>query len=307
MIKSQKIGTTVGVGILIAIFAFTIFNEPGNRVTGFVTAANGTNYDVEFCVREGYSNVSGTSYDFIGSIGCPISGDFSIALDPSKGIANKGDIRFVNVTIGQLGGAFASVSLSASGLPANASVTFSPTNCISPCYSNLSISTSAFSPEGQYNISVSGSSLSATKVLVYNLTVLPSGTPATCGAPTTCDAGETQSNCASDCFTTASMPSPVSPGQIVTVSVEFHDFRYLANGKVSLDLRFDSKTGTAWNVANGCNIGGVKLGPVSENGAIAWPSGTISEDGHFKITTLCTIPSSISSGPHILFATPTIY
>jgi hypothetical protein len=49
------------------------------------------------------------------------------------------------------------------------------------------------------------------------------------------------------------------------------------------------------------------MGPSSGGGAIQWPSGTISENGHFKITALCTIPNSIISGSHTLFATPTIF
>jgi hypothetical protein len=101
------------------------------------------------------------------------------------------------------------------------------------------------------------------------------------------------------------MPSSVSPGEVVSVSVEFRDFRYLANGKVKIDLSIDGTT--TWNVTNGCSIGGIKMGPSSGGGAIQWPSGTISENGHFKITALCTIPNSISSGSHTLFATPTIF
>jgi hypothetical protein len=169
----------------------------------------------------------------------------------------------------------------------------------------MTVVTTALTPVASTLITVKATSGSIVKSTTYNLTVLPSSGIATCGN-SVCESPETQSSCASDCFTTANMPSPVSPGQIVTIIIEFRDFRYLANGKVSLDLRFDSISGVAWNAANGCSIGGVKLGPTSGGGVIAWPSGTTSENGHFKITALCTIPSSISSGAHTLFATPII-
>lgn len=236
---------------------------------------------------------------------CLDSSEFSMGIDPAAGVANKGDVKTVNVSVNVTGTGYA--QLQATGLPAGTTASFSPASCGSTCYSNASINTTASTPDGSSIVTIKAVSGGVEKAAAYNLTVLASGIPATCGAPTTCDSGETQSNCASDCFTTTSMPSPVSPGQIVAIIVEFNDFRYLANGKVSLDLRFDSVSGTAWNSANGCSIGGVKLGPTNSGGTVAWPSGTTSENGHFEITTLCTIPSSISNGAHTLFATPTIY
>jgi hypothetical protein len=97
----------------------------------------------------------------------------------------------------------------------------------------------------------------------------------------------------------------VTPGEIVAVSVEFRDFRYIAGDNVKINLNLDGTT--AWSAANGCSFGGVKLGLSSAGGATAWPSGTISQDGYFKILTMCTIPSGLSAGSHTLVATPTIY
>jgi len=231
--------------------------------------------------------------------------DFTIALDPTVGLANKGDVKDVNVTATLISGNALPVGFSTTNLPTGVIASFSPASCTPPCYSKATITTTSSTPTGSTLLTIGGTAATVSKTANYNLTVLPSSGIATCGN-SVCESPETQFSCASDCFTTANMPSPVSPGQIVTIIIEFRDFRYLANGKVSLDLRFDSISGVAWNAANGCNIGGVKLGPTSGGGAIAWPSGTTSENGHFKITALCTIPSSISSGAHTLFATPTI-
>lgn len=231
---------------------------------------------------------------------CP--SNYTISLDPPVGVANIGDNKTTNVSLSLLSGSVYVTSLSASNVPSGASVAFSPASCTPPCYSNATINTSGASG-GSYNISFNSDAYGIPRSAGYNLTIVS----ASCNGDLVCDYPETQSSCSSDCFTTASMPSPVSPGQIVTIIVEFEDSRYLAGGKVSLDLRFDSTTGTAWDSSNGCSIGGVKLGPTNSGGTTAWPSGTTSENGHFEVTSLCTIPSSISNGAHTLFATPTIY
>jgi len=229
--------------------------------------------------------------------------DFNVSLDPTKGLANRGDVKNSNVSLSVVAGT-SSVSLSASGVPAGTAVSFSPTSCSPNCYSNMTVNTSATTPLGSSIISVTGTSGSLVRSKTYNLTVLPSSGIASCGN-LVCNYPETQVSCASDCNTTATLPSPVTPGEIVTISVEFWDFRYLAGGKVRVDLSIDGAT--VWNAANGCSIGGVKLGPTSGSGTTAWPSGTVSEDGHFKVTALCTVPSSISAGAHTLSATPTIF
>lgn len=232
-------------------------------------------------------------------VDCP-SG-YSVSLDPSAGNANAGDNKTVNVSLSLSSGSAYVTSLSASGVPAGAGVVFSPPSCTPSCYSNATITTSG-AAAGSYNISFDASAGGTLRSAVYNLTVLSSSL--TCGNAV-CESPETQTSCPADCFTTASMPSPVTPGEIVSVTVEFDDFRYLADGKVKIDLSIDGTT--PWTASNGCNIGGVKLGPTTSGDAVAWPSGTTSEDGHFEITSICTIPSSISSGAHTLFATPTIY
>ncbi|MBI4894264.1 MAG: hypothetical protein HY833_00815 [Candidatus Aenigmarchaeota archaeon] len=233
---------------------------------------------------------------------CP--GNFSLTVSPSVGVANRGDLKDVNVSVNLTSGYGYPVLLSAAGTPNGTTSTFTPASCTPNCYSNMTVNTSSSTPIGSSIITVSGTSGSITRSGTYNLTVLPSTGLLACGN-LACDYPETQSSCASDCSTTTSIPSPVTPGEVVAVSVEFYDFRYLADGNVKINLNLDGTT--VWSAANGCSFGGVKLGPSSTGGATAWPSGTTSENGHFKIVTLCTIPSSLSAGSHTLVATPTIY
>jgi len=234
---------------------------------------------------------------------CVVPFDFNVSLGTTSGIANRGDVKNSNVSVSLVTGS-GSTSLSASSVPTGTVVSFSPTSCSPNCYSNMTINTSATTPLGSSIISVTGTSGALVRSNTYNLTVLPSSGIATCGN-LACDYPETQVSCPSDCFTNTSMPSPVTPGEIVSISAEFHDFRYLANEKVRIDLKIDGTT--PWTPSNGCIIGGVKMGPSSTGGATAWPSGTTSQDGYFKVTALCTMPAALSAGAHTLSATPTIF
>lgn len=240
------------------------------------------------------------------SSGLCVSGtcsDFSLSIDPTAGSANKGDSKSINATVTQITGS-PTVTFSATGLPTGASASFSPTSCAPNCYSNATITTSASTPTGSHSVSVRATTGSLVKTSTYTLTVLQDAPIATCGN-SVCESPETQTTCSSDCVTNTTIPSPVSPSDTVTIGVEFYDFRYAAGGKVKIDLSIDGTT--AWNPTNGCFFGGQKLAATAGNGAIAWPVGTVSESGHFKIVTTCTLPSTISAGAHTLIATPTIY
>ena len=236
---------------------------------------------------------------------CLSSSQFDMSIDPTQGIANKGDVKDVNVSLTITGSGYA--QLSAESVPSGTTAAFSPASCgTADCYSNATFTTSVSSTEGWDEITIKATSGSEEKNAIYNLTILTDNVTATCGSPTTCDYPETQSSCSSDCQTTASIPSPVSPGDIVTVTVEFYDSRYVADGKVKIDMVINPE-GTSWTPANGCFFGGQKMGSVASGNIIAWPPGTVSEDGHFRISTTCTLPSSISAGSHTLVATPTIF
>lgn len=229
--------------------------------------------------------------------------DFSISVDPANGAANKGDSKDVNASLALVSGSAAAATLTAENLPVGATASFTPTSCSPNCYSNVTIATTAATPVGWQLITIKGTSGSLVKTATYNLTVL--GTSTTCGN-LVCEYPETQSTCSADCKTTANIPSPVAPGDIVAVSVEFYDFRYLANQKVQIDLKINPEN-LAWTPANGCFFGGKIMGPAASGSVIQWPAGTVSQDGHFKITTTCAIPGTIAAGAHTLVATPTIF
>ena len=233
---------------------------------------------------------------------CPADcSDFNITIDPVDGVANIDDVKDVNVSLTST--TTVPVSLSAEGLPLDTVATFSPTSCGGDCYSNASIDTSNTTPTGTHSITIRGTLGSLEKTQTYSLEIIPDS----CNSNSVCEYPETQSSCSNDCNTTALIPSPVSPGDPVTVTVEFYDFRYEEDDKVKIDMIINPE-GTAWVPSNGCFFGGKKMGAVADSdGTIAWPAGTTSEDGHLRISTTCTLPSSISAGSHTLIATPTIF
>lgn len=106
--------------------------------------------------------------------------------------------------------------------------------------------------------------------------------------------------------TVVTMPFSIVPDQEVPVSVEIFSCDYVAGSPVMLDLSI-LPDNLPWDSSLGCSIGGVAIGPAGGTAPVVWPDGTISEDGHFKVSTTCKIPSVIEAGSHILRATPTIY
>ena len=82
-------------------------------------------------------------------------------------------------------GAAQAVTLSAAGLPAGATASFSPTAVTSGGSSTLTLSTSASTPSGTYPITITGTGTTATHTTSYSLTV---------SSTTTCAAGNKLAN-----------------------------------------------------------------------------------------------------------------
>ncbi|MEV6986450.1 M28 family peptidase [Sphaerisporangium sp. NPDC051017] len=104
--------------------------------------------------------------------GTPSSRDFSISASPSSGSVTAG--QSVSTTIGTTttAGAAQTVTFSSvSGLPSGATATFTPTSVTSGGSSTLAISTSASTPTGTYDLTVTGTGETATHTASYTLTV----------------------------------------------------------------------------------------------------------------------------------------
>jgi hypothetical protein len=118
--------------------------------------------------------------------------DFAVAAAPASQTVSPGSPTTYNVTVTPSGGFSGSVSLSATGLPAGATASFSPNPATGT--SNLSVTTSTTTPVGSYALTITGTSgtlaHSTTVTLVvsqpdFSLSATPTSRTVTPGGSTT--------------------------------------------------------------------------------------------------------------------------
>lgn len=110
--------------------------------------------------------------------GVPPPFDFSISVDPDSGSAIQGDSTSPStVTATLTSGTSQAVSFYVgSGLPSGASDSFNPSGCNPTCSSFMTISTSATTPVGTYQLTVCGTTGTITRCYsYYELTVIEAG------------------------------------------------------------------------------------------------------------------------------------
>src|SRR5207247_685281 len=96
--------------------------------------------------------------------------NFSLANGGNQSVV-QGATASNTITATLLSGKSRSVSFSASGLPAGASATFSPTACNPTCATTLTLATTASTPTGPSTITVTGSGGGLTRTTTFTLTV----------------------------------------------------------------------------------------------------------------------------------------
>ncbi|WP_406077806.1 S8 family peptidase [Micromonospora sp. NBC_00858] len=107
--------------------------------------------------------------------GTPPANDFSVSVSPTSGSTAQGGSVTATVGTATTAGSAQSVSLSASGLPAGTTASFSPSTVTSGGSSTLTIATSASTPAGSYPVTITGSGAAGTRTATYTLTVTGSG------------------------------------------------------------------------------------------------------------------------------------
>ncbi|MBB5958065.1 hypothetical protein FHS29_004673 [Saccharothrix tamanrassetensis] len=101
--------------------------------------------------------------------------DFAMAVSPSSGAVDPGGSTPATVTTSVVSGTAEGVALSASGLPAGATATFSPASVTAGGSAQVTIATSNTTPAGTYPVTVTGTAPSATRSSTLTLTVNPVG------------------------------------------------------------------------------------------------------------------------------------
>ncbi|MBB5933084.1 M28 family peptidase [Streptomyces zagrosensis] len=107
-------------------------------------------------------------------------GDFSVSVSPATGSVDPGSAATATIGTSTTSGEAQSVTLSASGAPAGANVTFTPSSVTSGASSTMKVTTSASTAPGTYTITVTAKG-SATHTAQYTLTV--NGSNPSPGAP----------------------------------------------------------------------------------------------------------------------------
>ncbi|RKT52854.1 M4 family metallopeptidase [Saccharothrix australiensis] len=97
--------------------------------------------------------------------------DFAIALDPNNGDTNAGGAVSTTVGTKVTAGESQKVVLSASGLPAGTTATFTPATIAAGESAKLSLATSATTPAGTYSVSVTGTGGDVARSATYTLRV----------------------------------------------------------------------------------------------------------------------------------------
>ncbi|MEU6075347.1 proprotein convertase P-domain-containing protein, partial [Micromonospora sp. NPDC047074] len=102
---------------------------------------------------------------------CPVGNDFSVAVSPNAGAVNPGGSVTATVSTAVTNGSAQTVTLSATGLPAGATASFSPASVTSGGSATLTVATTASTAPGTYAITVNGAGAEVTRSATYELTV----------------------------------------------------------------------------------------------------------------------------------------
>ncbi|MEU3402230.1 glycosyl hydrolase family 18 protein [Streptomyces filamentosus] len=97
--------------------------------------------------------------------------DFSVAVAPASGTVTAGSSTAATVSTAVTAGSARTVSLSASGLPAGVTASFAPASVTAGGSSTLTLSTTAATVSGTYQIAVTASGPSAVHTATYTLTI----------------------------------------------------------------------------------------------------------------------------------------
>jgi serine protease len=100
--------------------------------------------------------------------------DFTIAVSPASGSATAGTPKTFTTTVSTAAAAgFAeTVSFSVAGLPTGVTASFSPTSVVAGGTATLTLTTGTATPVGVYQLGVTGTAPSATRVASYSLAVV---------------------------------------------------------------------------------------------------------------------------------------
>jgi hypothetical protein len=109
--------------------------------------------------------------------GPPPSFDFTLSVSPTSATVAPGDSATASVTATLTSGTPSSVSFSALGLPAGASASFAPSQCVPTCTTTMTVATSGTTPTGTHPITVTAVGGGVQRTTTFTLVVSTGGPP----------------------------------------------------------------------------------------------------------------------------------
>jgi hypothetical protein len=103
-----------------------------------------------------------------------VANDFSLSVVPPSGQVQAGGSATTSVNTGVTSGSPESIALSAGGLPAGATASFSPGSVTTGGSSTLTIASGGSTPPGTYPVTITGTGATGSHTAPYSLTVTPS-------------------------------------------------------------------------------------------------------------------------------------
>ena len=177
-------GTSVAAPIVAAVDALAGGRSPGSTYASFAYTNRTRFYDV----TSGSNGSCGGSYLCTGVIGYdgptgigtpngvaaappPPPSDFSVAASPTSGSVAAGAAVNAQITTAVTSGSAQSITLSASGMPAGVTASFSPTSVTAGSASTMTLAAAPTSLPGSYTVNVTATGGSATHSATFALTV----------------------------------------------------------------------------------------------------------------------------------------
>jgi hypothetical protein len=167
----------------------------------------------------------------------PPSNDFSISATPSSATVNAGSSTTFTVATAVTSGSAQSVTLSASGLPAGATASFSPASVSAGSSSTLTVSTTSSTTGGTYSVTITGTGAAATHTTTVSVTI-NSTTPPPPGGLTNGD------------FETGTLSGWTSAGT-TSISTTAHGGKYAAQVGGTSATNGDSSIAQTFTVPSG--------------------------------------------------------
>ncbi len=172
-----------------------------------------TTYQYAVSARDAAGNSSGPSPTV--SVATPASADsFSVAVSPGAIAVSAGSLGSTTVTTAVVSASAIPLTLTASGMPAGALLSFSPPSITSGGASVVTIGTSATTPVGTVTITITATGSGVSHSATISLTVNPPST----GGPAFVQSASASETAASTALT-ATFPSVSTAGHLLVLSV----------------------------------------------------------------------------------------